>query len=34
MFRVNSIQGQVMCFLVYAYPPKPLDVATSTFEGA
>ena len=34
MFRVTLIQGQVMCFLVYAYPPKSLDVATSTFAGA
>ena len=30
----NLSQGQIMYFLEYAYPPKPLDVATSDFAGA
>ena len=34
MFRVNQCQGQIMRIHVNAYPPKPLDEATSNFAGA
>ena len=37
MFRVLGnilCQGQIMYFLVNAYPSKQLDVTTSNFAGA
>ena len=33
MKRVLGNICQIMCFLVNAYLPKPLDVATSNFAG-
>ena len=29
-----KVKGQIMYFLVNAYPPKPLKVATTHFAGA
>ena len=29
-----KVKGSIMSFLVNAYPPKPLEVATTNFAGA
>ena len=36
MFHVTLTQGegQIMYFVINASPPKPLDIATSSFAGA
>ena len=33
-FRVTLGQEQIKIFFVNAFPPKPLDIATSNFAGA
>ena len=33
MYPCDLTRGQILCILVNASPPKPLDIATSNFAG-